>query len=136
MKTIRLSNLALKAFKLDDDEFVEVGTSITLLLKVTRLLNLAPKAFGFDKNEVIGVGGRANKVVVNLSKNEKSRNLTYMLNLKAIKKPNFLTSYNKNAFNHLQLAFIKALITWHFDLKSHIQIKINASSHAIDRVLS
>ena len=38
--------------------------------------------------------------------------------------------------NYLQLAFIKALILQHFDLKSHIQIKTNALSYAIDGVLS
>ena len=51
-------------------------------------------------------------------------------------KPNFLTPDANKAFNYLWLAFIKALILRHFDLKSHIQIETNASGYAIGRVSS
>ena len=60
----------------------------------------------------------------------------HMPNIGAIRKPNFLTPNAKKAFNHLQLAFIKASIFQHFDLKSHIWIEINISCYAIDRILS
>ena len=59
-----------------------------------------------------------------------------MLNIKATKKPNFLTLDAKKVFNHLQLTFIKASIFQHFDLESHIWIKINISGYAISRMSS
>ncbi len=34
------------------------------------------------------------------------------------------------------MAFIEASIFWHFDLKHHIHIKIDALEYAIDEVLS
>ena len=59
-----------------------------------------------------------------------------MPNIKAMEKPNFLTSDAKKAFNHLRLAFIKAPIFWHFDLENHIWIETNALGYAIGGVLS
>ena len=50
--------------------------------------------------------------------------------------PSFLTSDTRMAFNHLQLAFTKASILWHFNLECHIQIEIDASGYAISGVLS
>ena len=50
--------------------------------------------------------------------------------------PSFLTPEARLAFNRLWLAFIKALILWHFDPKCHIRIKADASSYAIDNILS
>ena len=43
-----------------------------------------------------------------------------MPNIETIEKPNFLIPNTKKALNHLQLAFIKALILQHFDLKNYI----------------
>ena len=98
---------------------------------------LALGAFGAGNNKVIGGGSdKADKTVVNLSKNEKSRKLTRVLNIKAIEEPNFLTPNAKKAFNHLRLAFNKALILQHFDLESHIRIKTDALAYAIGRVFS
>ena len=98
---------------------------------------LAPRAFRAGNDKVVGGGGgRAGETVVNLSKNEKSRKSTYMPNIKATGESNFLTPNVKKAFNHLQLAFIKAPILQHFDLESHIRIKTNASGYAIGGVLS
>ena len=59
-----------------------------------------------------------------------------MPNIRVIRKPYFLTSNAKKAFKHLQLAFIKALIFEHFNLKSHIKIKTYISVYNINRVLS
>ena len=59
-----------------------------------------------------------------------------MPNIQATKKPIFLISNTKKAFNQLQLVFIKALIFRHFDLKSYVQIKTYASGYAISKVLS
>ena len=69
-------------------------------------------------------------------KNEKSKNLTRVLNIRAIREPNLLTSDAKKAFNYLGLTFIKAPILRHFDPKSHIQIETNALGYAIAGVLS
>ena len=108
MKGTRLSNLALKIFKADDNKIVQVDTLFILLLKATRSLDLALKAFKTNNNKIVGVGNKANKTIVNSSKNNKSRNLMYILNIGAIKEPTFLISNAKKAFNYLWLIFIKA----------------------------
>ena len=95
--------------------------------------------FTAGNNEIVGGGGgRVDEMVVDSfkSKNKKSKKLTRMLNIKAIGKPNFLTLNARKIFNYLRLVFIKAPILRHFDLKSHIQIKTDASSYSIDGVLS
>ena len=91
-------------------------------MKITRSSKkLALKAFKIDNNKIVNINGnRANKIVINLFKNKKSKNLIYISNIGAIKKPNFLIFDAKKTFNYLQLAFIKALILQHFDLKSYI----------------
>ena len=92
----------------------------------------ASKRFKADDDEFVnGGGGRINETVRNLS-----RKSTRVPNIRATREPNFLTSDTKKAFNHLRLAFIKALILWHFDLESHIRIETDASGYAIGRVLS
>lgn len=78
-------------------------------------------------------------MVKNLSKskklkNEKSEISMCFSDIKAIEEPMFLTSNGRKAFNYLWQTFIKALILQHFDLKCHIQIKINASGFPIYRV--
>ena len=67
-----------------------------LFLKATESSNLAPKALKADDDKVVEVDNRANKMVVNLSKN-----LTHVPNIKAIGKSNFLTSNTKKTFNYL-----------------------------------
>ena len=61
--------------------------------------------FKIDNNEIVdGDGNRANKTIVNSfnwSKNNKFKNLTYMSNIRAIKKPIFLTFNAKITINHL-----------------------------------
>ena len=56
--------------------------------------------FKANDNDVIDDGGdaEANGTVVNLSKNEKSKNLTYMSNIGATGEPNFLTPDAKKGF--------------------------------------
>ena len=100
---------------------------------------LAPRVFRAGNDEVVGGGGgRADETVVDSSKskNEKSRKSTRVSNVGATGEPNFLTPDAKKAFNHLQLAFIKAPILQHFDLECHIRIKTDASSYTIGGVLS
>ena len=95
---------------------------------------MVSKAFKANNNEVVGGisgGDRTNKTVKNSSKN-----LTRVPNIRATRKPIFLTPNAKKTFNYLRPAFIKAAILRHFDLESYIQIEINALSYAIDRVLS
>ena len=108
------------------------------MLKTTKSFEkLASRAFKASNNKVVGGGeSRADKTVVNLSKNEKSRKSTHMLNIRAMGKLKFLTFNAKKAFNHLQLAFTKALIFRHVDLKSHIQIETDLSGYAIGGMLS
>ena len=90
--------------------FSRIATLLTLLLKATGSSDLALKVFRADNNEVVRVGGRANRTVVNLSKNKKSRNLTRVPNIGATEEPNFLILNAKKALNYLRLAFIKAPI--------------------------
>ena len=61
------------------------------MLKTTRSSEeLASKAFKMDNNEIVEIDGKANRTVVNSSKNKKSRNLTHVLNIGATREPNFL----------------------------------------------
>lgn len=65
------------------------------------------RVFGIDKNRVVRSNSSANKIVKNLlmsniSKNNKSRNLTYILTIEDIKEPIFLTSSTKKVFNYLE----------------------------------
>ena len=105
-------------------------------MKPIGLPNLIPKALRVHDNEVVEVANRANKIVVNLSKNKKSKNLMHIPNIKAIGKPNFLILDAKKTFNYWRLPVIKALIFWYFDLKNYIQIETDASGYATSGVLS
>ena len=67
---------------------------------------MALKTSMTDNNKVVEIDCRANKTFKNLfkskkSKNNKSKNLTYMLNIKATGKPIFLTLNAKKVFNNL-----------------------------------
>ena len=62
-------------------------------------------AFKADNNKVVKMDRKANKTVVNLSKN-----LILMPNIKAIEEIIFLTPNVRKVFNHLFLLFIKAPI--------------------------
>ena len=107
LKTTRSFNeLALKAFRADDNEVVGGG------------------------------GSKADETVMNSFKNKKSRKSTRVPNIGATEKPNFLTPDAKKVFNHLRLAFIKAPILQYFDPKSHIRIKTDALGYALGGVLS
>ena len=65
------------------------------------------KAFRANNNKIVGGGdsSRFNKIIMNLFKN-----LTRMLNIRAIKKSNFLTPNAKKDFNYLKQEFIEVLI--------------------------
>ena len=82
--------------------FNRIATLFILLLKITELSNLALKAFKVDNNEVVEDGDRVNKIVVNLSKTNKSKNLIYISNIGAIKKPAFSITNIKKTFNRLK----------------------------------
>ena len=89
--------------------FNKIAAPLTFLLKTIKSSNeLAPKVFKADGNEVVcDSSGRVNETVMNLPKNNKSRNSTCMPNIRATGEPNFLTPNAKKAFNHLQLALSK-----------------------------
>ena len=74
----------------------------------------------YNNKIVTSDDSKANKIVVNLFKNNKSRKLTDMPNIRAIKKFIFLIPNTKKVFNYLQLVFIKTLIFQYFNLKIHI----------------
>ena len=60
------------------------------------------KTFKIDNNEVVdGVDDRANKTVLNLFKNDKSKKLTHMPNIVATREYNFLTPDTKKVFNYI-----------------------------------
>ena len=81
------------------------------MLKITRLSNFISKIFRTDNNKVDGNDSKStNEIVVNLSKNKKSKNLIYMINIRAIKKLVFLIPNTKKVFNYLRLVFIKVSI--------------------------
>ena len=65
------------------------------MLKIIRLLDSVPKIFRLDNNKVIkNSDNKVNIIIVNLfnkSKNNKSRNLMYLQNIRATKEPIFLT---------------------------------------------
>ena len=91
-------------------DFNKITILSILLLKTTRLSNLVLKVFKADDNEVVKIGNKINKTVINLFKNNKSRNLTYIPNIGATKKSIFLTPNIKKIFNHLRQLFIGVLI--------------------------
>ena len=98
---------------------------------------MTSKAFRADDNLIIdNDSSEANETVMNLSKNNKSRNSTHMPNIGAIKELFFLNLNVKKVFNYLWQVFIKTLILQHFDLKSHIQIKTDISGYVIGVMLS
>ena len=58
--------------------------------------------FKTDNNKVVGDNNeRINRTVMNLSKKKKSKKSTYMPNIGATKKPDFLTCKAKKLFNYL-----------------------------------
>lgn len=76
---------------------------------------LVLKIFKANSNKIIEISGRVDEIVRNLStskelKNNKSENLTYILNIEATKKTIFLTFETKMTFNHLRQIFIEAPI--------------------------
>ena len=119
-------------------KFSKIAILFIFLLKITKLFKkLAPKMLKTNNNEFVGSSSNeANETTVNLSKNNKSRNLTCMLNIKAMEKSIFLILNAKKAFNYLKQALIKASILEYFNLKSYIQIETNVLCYAIDVVLS
>ena len=107
------------------------------MLKTTRLFGSAPA-----EDEVVrGGDGKADKTVKNLSKskkpkNDESKNLTHIPTIGATRESTFLTSGVRKTFNHLRQVFNKAPILRNFNLEYHIQIKTDALSYAIGKILS
>ena len=79
--------------------------------------------FRANNNEIVRIDGKANKIVVNLSKNNKFEKLMHIAKIGTTRKPIFLITNAKKIFNYLKQAFIKAAIFWHFNPKSYIWIK-------------
>ena len=67
----------------------------------------------------------------------KSKNYDFPPNFKNKEaRAGFFTPKARLAFTQLRQAFVKALILYHFDPKSHIRIETDASSYNIGGVLS
>ena len=67
----------------------------------------------------------------------KSKNHDFSSNSKNMEvKPSFFTFKARLAFTKLRQIFVKALIFYYFNPKCHIQIEINISKYAINRILS
>ena len=100
------------------------------MLKTTELSDLAQRD---DNDKVVGGGGDRN-----LSKSKKSKNTKSGIQMRigATGALTFLTPDAREAFNQLRQAFTEAPILRHFDPECHIWIKTNASSYAIDGILS
>ena len=97
---------------------------------------MALKTFKANNNKSDGIDNIANKRIVKSSKNNKSKNLTYILNIRATKKLTFLIFNAKKVFNYLKQLFIKALIFRRFDLKSYVKIETDISGYAMNKVLT
>lgn len=78
-----------------------------------------------NKKIVQNDNNKVDKIVKNLSKfkelkNNQSNNLTYISNIKAMKKSIFLIFNINKIFNCLKQIFIKAFIFQYFNLKCYI----------------
>ena len=125
------------------------------MLKITWLSNILGPEIGNGNGKIIGFGVSSDDEELakksgklkgqNLAKSQKSkgekskkpsksRNLPNFNNIKA--GPSFLTPDARETFNHLWLAFTKALILQYFDPESNIWIKTNTLGYAIGGVLS
>ena len=66
------------------------------------MIKIGLKAFKVDDNKIVGSSSnRINKMFGNSFKNNKLRDLMHVPNIKAIKKPIFLTPNAKKVFNQL-----------------------------------
>lgn len=84
-------------------DFKKIAALFILLLKTIILSNLVLKVVKIDDNKIVRSGNIVDRLFKNLSKfkklkNKKLKNLTY---IRAIKKPIFLISKTKKAFNYL-----------------------------------
>ena len=72
-------------------------------MKIIGLSNLALKAFKINNNKVVGNNSsRINETIINISKNNKSKNLIYMPNIRAMAKFSFLSLDVKKILNNLK----------------------------------
>ena len=73
--------------------YSKIAVLFAFLLKIPRLSNLALKVLKTNNNTVFSdSNSKTNKIIVKLSKNNKSKKLTYMPNIKTIKKTYFFNS--------------------------------------------
>ena len=62
----------------------------------------ALKALRLDADKIVSDNtSKTNKIIVNLFKNKKSRKLTHVLNIRAMRKSNFLIPNIKKVFKYL-----------------------------------
>ena len=132
----------------------KIAGLLTLMLKTIRLTNLSTILQLLidmaDKNEVGRGKSDGNETnLSNLSVSKRFTGASYLTSggtkkgggntkkgVKATKSSNYLILDANKAYNHLQHAFIQVPIFKHFDPKRHIQIEINTSRYAINRVLN
>ena len=107
--------------------FSRIAAPLTAMLKTTR--SSIASTFRVDDNEVIG--GESAGWSDASKKSAKSKK---MRSVHDLKKPKFLMSKAKKAFNHLGQAFTKVPILQHFDPEYHIRIETDVSGYAIGGV--
>ena len=89
------------------------------------------------KHEVGGNEVGNDEIEDEVEKNQKmSKSKKLSKSKKTVRSFNFLIPRAKLIFTKLRQAFVKALILYYFNLKHHIQIEINVSGYAINRVFS
>lgn len=97
--------------------FSKTAAPLTLILKITRILGLFTLiALKTNNNEIVE-NDSCNKVdeidkklfKFKISKNNKCKNLMYVLSIEATKEPIFLAINAKKDFKPLKQAFLKAL---------------------------
>ena len=105
------------AFRVDDDEFVGSRGAV---------------GEGAIDRGAIGRGAISWSDVSRKSvKSKRQTKSGHLGNSNYLKKPKFLISKDKKAFNRLRQAFTKVPTPQHFDPKCQIQIETNASGYAI-----
>ena len=113
-------------------------TTISSQVLIPNKILIANEVDGIeDSNKLIKKYGKllkTGKLAKSWKKLSKSGNL-FKFDVKK-NEPSFLTLDAWIVFNCLWLAFIKALILWHFDPECYIWNEIDISSYAIDSVLS
>ena len=94
------------------------------MIKTLKLFKISLRVFRATNNEVVknNNSGKTNKIVINLSKSKKLKNIKFKtcIKIEITKKLILPTPSTKKTCNHLKYALVKALIFEYFNLQCHI----------------